>query len=357
VRVATLEAIPFTAPLHAPFGIATGAQAAATNVLVRATLDDGTVGLGEAAPFAAVNGETQASAAAAVNAVKVIVEGSDPRALRPLAHALRGAIPHAASARCAVQTAVLDALCRRAGLPMWAYFGGGSGALVTDYTITTGTSSEAAVAAAAIAEKGFATIKLKVGGASLDADRDRIAQIARAAPGLALILDGNCGVRSPDDALGILHAAERSGCKVVLFEQPLEKDDHAGQRALVERSPVPIAADESVGSLADVVAIARDRRAHAVNLKCMKSGLVEAYDMAVAAKACGLALMIGAMVESELGLSASACLAAGAGGFSFVDLDTHMFFTKSPATAGFAQDGPVLRVAAISAGHGARFAA
>lgn len=356
MRIVALSATPFTAALSAPFGIATGAQAAAQNVLVRVTLDDGTEGIGEAAPFAAVNGETQAAALAGIVASEAFVVGADARALRSLAERLaKEAIP--ASARCAIETAVLDAVCRRAALPMWAYFGGGSAPLVTDYTITTGTPEEAAAAARVIAAKGFHTIKLKVGGVSLAEDRDRLEQIVRAAPGLSLIIDGNCGVRGVADALSILETARTAGASVVLFEQPLAKDDYAGQRALVERSPVPIAADESVGSIADVVALGNERRAHVVNLKCTKSGLVTAYDMAIAARAAGLGLMIGAMVESELQLSASACLASGLSGFRFVDLDTHMFFAKSPAIPGFTQRGPELSVAHIRAGHGASFAA
>ena len=353
MRIAELHATPMTAPLHAPFGIATGAQAAAENVLVRIVLDDGTVGLGEAAPFAAVNGETQAATLAAIDSARALIVGRDPRGVRALAVDLGREIAAAASARCAVQAAVLDAVCRRARLPLWAYFGGGREVLVTDYTITTGTLAEAKAAAKHIAARGFRTIKLKVGGVPLAEDRDRIGAIVAAAPGLDLLLDGNCGVRSPADALLLVRTANDAGARVVLFEQPLAKDDHAGQRALVEQSPVPIAADESAGSLADVVAIARDRRAHVVNLKCMKSGLVEAYDMAITAKACGLGLMIGAMVESELGLSVSACLAAGLGGFDFVDLDTHMFFAKSPAVAGFVQRGPAIDVGPITLGHGA----
>ncbi len=351
MRISQVEALPFTAPLLAPFGIASGAQPAAANVLVRVTLDDGTVGLGEAAPFPAVNGETQASTLAAISSVDLV--GRDARALRPIADFLSAQIFSAASARCALQCAVLDAMCRRARLPMWAYFGGHHAPLQTDFTITTGSLAAAEAAAHDIAARGFGTIKVKVGGVPLEDDVERIRAIAKAAPGLSVILDGNCGISSPSDALAILDASARVGVRVVLFEQPLPKDDLNGQRALCSVSPVPIAADESVGSLADIISVAQQRRAHVVNLKCMKSGLIEAYDMAVTARACGLQLMIGAMVESELALSMSACLAAGLSGFSFVDLDTHMFFASSPMHSGFVQRGPWLEVATITEGHGA----
>jgi L-alanine-DL-glutamate epimerase-like enolase superfamily enzyme len=54
--------------------------------------------------------------------------------------------------------------------------------------------------------------------------------------------------------------------------------------------------------------------------------------------------MVGAMVETELGLTAAAHLAAGTGGFDFVDLDTHLFMEDSPFLAGFEQKGALLRL-------------
>jgi L-alanine-DL-glutamate epimerase-like enolase superfamily enzyme len=50
------------------------------------------------------------------------------------------------------------------------------------------------------------------------------------------------------------------------------------------------------------------------------------------------------MVETELGLTAAAHLAAGTGGFDFVDLDTHLFMEGSPFSAGFKEDGALLRL-------------
>src|SRR5690606_17673453 len=135
-------------------------------------------------PFPAVNGETQASTLAALSAVDLV--GRDARELRPIAELLQAQIFAAASARCALQCAVLDAMCRRARLPMWSYFGGHHAPLETDFTITTGGSSEAAKAAGDIAALGFKTIKLKVGGVPLSEDADRINAIARAAPGVSM---------------------------------------------------------------------------------------------------------------------------------------------------------------------------
>jgi len=119
---------------------------------------------------------------------------------------------------------------------------------------------------------------------------------------------------------------------------------------------VRIVADESSSTIADVVRIASDKLAHAVNLKIMKSGIAQALDMALTARAFGLALMIGGMVESEIAMTTSACIAAGLGGFFAVDLDTHLFLHDSPVRGGVHEMGPHLDLSAIRAGHGCTIA-
>jgi hypothetical protein len=52
-------------------------------------------------------------------------------------------------------------------------------------------------------------------------------------------------------------------------------------------------------------------------------------------------------------MSASACFAAGLGGFAFVDLDTPLFLADDPFAGGYAQRGPALDLTPIGAGHGA----
>lgn len=347
-----LEVCDLVIPLCTPFGIATGAQVTAENLLIRVRLENGVEGFGEAAPFPAVTGETQASTRAALERVSGELIGRDARAYRPLAAWLGKQLSSAASARCAVETAVLDAVARTARLPLWAWFGGTGSTLVTDMTITTGGVDDARAAAERIAEQGFFTIKAKVGGRPLAEDLARLGAILDAAPSLALLLDANGAMASVAEALQLLDAVCSRGGRVVLFEQPLGKHDLSGMAALTARSPVPIGADESCGSVADVVAIAQAKAAHVVNLKLMKSGVVEGWNMALVARAHGLGLMIGAMVESTLGLSMSACFAAGVGGFSHVDLDTHLWMSANPFRGGFAQHGPRLELGAIDAGHG-----
>jgi L-alanine-DL-glutamate epimerase-like enolase superfamily enzyme len=346
--ITRIDAFDVDIPLHSPFGIAGGAQHVAANVLVRVALASGAEGWGEAAPFPAANGETRADARSGIAGCGWV--GRDARAWRPLSAGLVAS----GSARCALETALVDALCTAWGVPLWAFFGGAGTSLVTDVTITTGTADEAALAASRLAAEGVTILKIKVGGVPLAVDADRLRRIHAAAPGCGLLLDANASLPDPSAALAILDAARAAGARVVLFEQPLGRHDLAGMAALRRDAACPIAVDESVGSVADVLAIARAGAADVINVKATKSGLVGAHDLALAAKAHGLGRMIGAMVESPLALTASACLAAGMGGFEFVDLDTHRWLRDPPVRGGFVERGPTLDLAGIPAGHGVR---
>jgi L-alanine-DL-glutamate epimerase-like enolase superfamily enzyme len=103
-----------------------------------------------------------------------------------------------------------------------------------------------------------------------------------------------------------------------------------------------------------VVELIRANAVDAVNIKPMKSGIVEALAIWNVATAAGLKLMIGGMLESPLAMSFSAHLAAGLGGFTYVDLDTPMFMQGHPFVGGFLQTGARLSVAHIEMGHGVR---
>jgi L-alanine-DL-glutamate epimerase-like enolase superfamily enzyme len=168
------------------------------------------------------------------------------------------------------------------------------------------------------------------------------------------VLDANGGLDA-SEALELLAALERQGVAVALFEQPVPAHDWAGIERVAAR--VRVALDESVVTARDASEAARRLGApHAINVKLMKSGIVESLDIVAAARAGGMSLMIGGMLESSLAMSASACFAAGVGGFEFVDLDTPLFMARSPFEGGFALDADQIDVAVIARGHGVQLA-
>ena len=340
--------------LRAPFGIAGGSQDVARNVLVTVVLEDGTVGYGEAAPLPAYNGETQQQALSVLEEANSWLSGQSCDDWRGLARAFRAhGGRECGSAQCGFETAVIDALARRRGEPFGRLLGSSAlGTLVTDITISTGTSQDAAEAARSYWAQGFRVLKVKIGGAGGPVhDLARIEAVTREAPEAQLILDGNAAL-SRAAVTELLHGLRERRITPLLLEQWLPKDDLVGMRALGQETGWPVAADESVVTPEDALRVAHAGAAQVINVKLMKAGLVAALDVVQIARATGLGLMIGGNVESILGMTASASFAAALGGFSHIDLDTPLFLAESPLTGGMTYQGPTLSLAGITAGHG-----
>jgi L-Ala-D/L-Glu epimerase len=328
-------------PMRKAFGIAGGAQEHAKNVLVMIELDDGTIGLGEGAPFPAFNGETQEAALAALASALPSLVG------RAATERLDLELP--ASARCAVETALVDARARSEGVPLHRFFGGAEETLVTDITIVTGTVEDAARDARAHPE--FRTLKIKVGGRDVDHDARRVLAIHAARPDAVLMLDANGGF-SVDEALALADALAKRGVKLAQFEQPIAPGSWEALAEVRAKSGLRIAVDESVARASDVEAAARHGAADAVNVKIMKSGIHEAIAIARAAARANIDRMIGGLVETRLAMGTSASIAAGLGGFLVVDLDTPLFLASDPFRGGIRYDGDVIDLHTIDVGHG-----
>lgn len=327
--VARIEARPFVAALSEPFEIAGGAAHEHAGVFVRLTLADGTVGHGEASPLPAFNGETAEGSLAAVRRAGRRWLGRDGAAWRPLLEDLEDALPRGAgAARAALGMALLDAWTRRAGLPLRALFGGAEKRVVSDVTVTILPPEAAAAAARRIRAFGVRTVKIKV-GKDPESDAARVAAVAAVDPRFTLTLDANQGY-GPRESLRLLRLLKKRGVRVALFEQPAAADDWEGLARVARDGRVPVAADESLTSRADALGLARARAVSTINLKLMKMGLLEAWDCALIARASGLGLMIGGMIETSLAMACAAHFAAGIGGFGVVDLDTPLWLKKDP---------------------------
>ncbi len=339
-------------PMRKAFGIAGGAQDVARNVLVEITLRSGVQGWGEAAPLPPFNGETQDDALAAIERTAPHVIGVDVRSWREHVDCIHEVAAPSASAACAVETAMLDALMRSQKTSLFTWFGGAEEAIVTDVTITTGTVADAAREAREFA--AFGTLKIKVGGHAdhdVDLDVQRVLAVHAARPEARLLLDANGGL-AVRDAIYLVAALGARGVVPALFEQPVAPGSWEALAEVRRTCKLPIAIDESVTKPADVLAAHRAGAADAANVKIMKSGIARTLDIVAATRASGLLPMIGGMVETRLAMGTSACLAAGLGGFAFIDLDTPMFLAEDPFDGGYAHDGERLHLRPIDVGHG-----
>lgn len=342
---------PLEAPLHDPFVIANARLDRLRNVGVVVELTDGTVGVGEIAALPPITRETQREAEHAVDRVGATLVGLDVDDTAAVEERLRMALPDLAATRAGIEQACWDASARAAGIPLWRRFGAVPHEVITDITLPMVEPDRAATLATQWRERGFRTLKVKV-GRNLHDDLARIGRIVEAHPTAALVLDANEGW-SVQDALTAVRATRRLGGRVGLLEQPVPRDDLDALARLNRDAGVMVAADEAVHTEDDVRRIADQRIASCINVKLAKSGVAGALRLIRTAREAGLATMIGAMVETRIGTGFAAHLAAGLGGFTVVDLDTSLLLAEDPVTGGTLLDGPRWDVTSVPLGHGA----
>ena len=340
-RIARIEYWPVDIPITDPFVVATGARVVAENVFLRLTLDNGIQGYGEAAPFPEVGGEDRASCLATLRILATALIGQSVRDYRELAARMDTLAHQHPAARCGLETAVLDAYCRSAEIPMWELWGGQDvRPRETDITIPIATLEKSVSLARGWYERGFRLLKMKV-GKDVDQDIRRLEAVHRALPGISFIGDGNQGF-SRQDCLTFVRGVQGFGGRIALLEQPVVREDLDGLAAIRTITGIPVAADESVRSLADAREVIAQEAADYINIKIMKTGVVEAVAIADATLAAGLKLMVGGMVETRIAMGCSFSLVLGMKGFEVLDLDTPLLLAADPVQGGYQYQGPAL---------------
>ena len=339
--ITRVELWPIDLPLLDPFVVATGRRVTAHNAYTRITLAGGAVGYGEMAPFPEVGGEDRSACIETAGTLAAMVLGRTVTEWKEIGrHFLEAAAAHPA-ARCGLETAMVDALCRQLGIPLWGYWGAADvRARGTDITIPICDVDRTVALGQEWYRRGFRLIKTKV-GADVDQDVRRMEALHAALPGLAFIPDANQGF-TRDECRHFVKEARRGGCSIILLEQPLAKDDLDGMAALRRDLGIPIAADESIRTVQDAREVIRRRAADFVNIKITKSGLLAAMDIMACARAAGLRLMIGGMVETRIAMACSFALVLGVGGFDVLDLDTPLLLAHDPVMGGYRYSGPTL---------------
>jgi len=309
------------------FRIAHGAERGHANTLVRIE-HQGIEGLGEASP-ARYYGESRALAEAALDLWAPHL-GEDPFALDALEARLRGMMDGQAAARAAIETALHDWIGKKLGLPVWKLFGLDP-ARTPPSCVTLGMAAPEEMERKLETVLEFPILKVKLGSAG---DVENVERIRRRFRG-RIRVDANTAW-SPAEAVRVLRRIEPLGIELV--EQPVPREDLDGLRWVRERSGIPVFADESVHRAADVANL--KGRVDGVNLKLMKSGgLREMRRTIEAARALGMQVMLGSMVESSLALSAAAQLAPLA---DYLDLDGHWLLAEDPFTGAPRERGAIV---------------
>ena len=329
-----LEYEPLELPLAVPFTIARGTRAIAENVLVRLTWEapDGRrlVGLGEAAPNA-YYGENVATVRAALEAYAPLL-GDDPLALEAILARLARTLGRNAAARASIDMALHDLAGQLTGLPLWRWWGleRDAGPL-TSFTIGIAEPTVVAQRAKAAAAAGFPLLKIKLGSGDLGQDRAILAAV-REATSARLVVDANAAW-SPKEAVQLGPDLVAAG--VELLEQPVAASDLAGMAYVHAQVPLPLIADESCIVAEDVPRIAP--ACDGINIKLMKcGGLRPARRLIEVARAHGLQVMVGCMVESSLAITAASHLLPW---LDYADLDGHLLLAADPFSGATHEQG------------------
>jgi L-alanine-DL-glutamate epimerase-like enolase superfamily enzyme len=230
-------------------------------------------------------------------------------------------------AKMALDGALHDWLGRRVGQPLRHLLGTERVTPPTSYTI--GIDTVEGTADRARRATGFEVLKVKVGGPG---DLERLRAV-RAESGARIRIDGNEGW-DLDTARELMPELLELGIEFV--EQPFpagDLDAFYGYRALNPRLPVLI--DEGCKDLASVANIAAYADGIVIKLsKC--GGIREALRMIHAARALNLRVMLGCMIESELGIAQAAQLGSLV---DYIDLDGHLLISSKPFSGLGLQDG------------------
>ncbi|MBI4546068.1 MAG: dipeptide epimerase [Gemmatimonadetes bacterium] len=291
------------------------------SVWVRLRDRDGLEGWGEAAP-SAYYGETAETVVAVLPRLAAVLEpvwGDDAFALERLEQELERAVPRNAAARAAVSAALHDLAGKRLGVPVWRLWGLDPAAAPKS-SFTIGLDEPERMRLKLREAAGYPILKVKLG---TDRDEEVLRLLREEAPAATPRVDANTGW-DVNRALAMLPLLEEQG--IELIEQPLPPADLEGLRRVSERARIPIIADESCLIAADIPRLAGC--VDGINIKLAKCGsLREALRMVHVARAHGLRVMLGCMVESTLGIAAAVQLAPLA---DYVDLDGAALLAHDP---------------------------
>ena len=279
---------------------------------------DGVAGWGEAAPNVRY-GESAERTTATLESVKSLFESGDWFNYVDMAQRWEPLVADQRCAGAALDMALLDWVGRRLNVPLYRLLGlDKNKAPITTFSI--GIDTPDVVRQKVKEAADFPVLKIKVGR---DNDEEILAAV-RSVTDRPLRVDANEGWRDKETAMKRIRWLQSLG--VELIEQPLPASMIEETAWLRERMDMPIIADEAVKRAADIPKLAGAY--DGVNIKLMKAGgLQEAIRMIHVARAVGMKVMLGCMIESSLAVTAAAQLSPLV---DYADLDGHLLISNDP---------------------------
>ncbi|HWB40200.1 MAG TPA: dipeptide epimerase [Gemmatimonadales bacterium] len=278
-----------------PFIIARGGRSDFESVWIRLTDGDGHEGWGEAAP-SSFYGETTEVILGALRRYGELLP-DDPFDLETAERRWAEALRRNPSSRAALSAALHDLVGKRLGIPVYRLWGLDP-ARAPRSTFTIGLDTPEKVRAKVLEAKQYPILKIKLG-----TDRDEeILRTIRDATDREIRVDANCGW-TVKRAIQMLPVLKEYG--VTVLEQPLPPEDLDGLAEVTRRAVIPVIADESCETAADIPRLVG--KVDGINIKLAKCGsLREALRMIAIARAHGMTVMVGCMIESSIAITAAA---------------------------------------------------
>lgn len=279
-----------------------------TLMLVRVRCSDGTVGIGEGTTIGglAYGAESPEGMKLAIDTYFApLMLGADASRVAALMARLGKAVRDNRFAKCAVETALFDALGHRVGLPVSELLGGRlRDRLPVAWTLASGdTARDIDEAQRMLASRRHRIFKLKIGRKPVRDDVAHVAAIRQALGDEASVrVDVNMAWTELEAHYGLAGLVD-AGCELV--EQPVGSADALAR--LTGKYPIAVMADESLTGPASAFALASARGADVFAIKTEQSGgLLAAQQVAAIADAAHIGLYGGTMLEGAVGSIASA---------------------------------------------------
>jgi L-Ala-D/L-Glu epimerase len=312
-----------------PFIIARGGRSEYQVVWVRVADSDGTEGWGEAYP-SSYYGESLEGVQAALRRVARELP-ADPFDLEGAERQLARLIPESAATRAALSEAYHDLVGKRLGVPLWNLWGLDANK-TPQSSFTIGIDEPDKMRQKVTEAAAYPVLKIKLG-----TDRDEaILRTIRDATDKPIRVDANAAWDQAK-ALRMLPILKEYG--VELLEQPLPPEDLDGLAAVCAASDIPVVVDESCLVATDIPKLAG--KVDGINIKLAKCGsLREALRMIATARAHGMKVMVGCMIETSIAITAAAHFTPLV---DFADLDGAALTVDDPF-AGATIDGGRIRL-------------
>ncbi|SDK14820.1 mandelate racemase/muconate lactonizing enzyme family protein [Sediminibacillus albus] len=346
MRIQAIETSRVAVPLVKPFKTALRTVTVAESVYIKVVCDDGTIGWGEAPPTHVITGDSLAGIEHAVqHIIQPALQGKSLLAKAEVFHLLNKCLVGNTSAKAAVDMALYDCFAQLCRLPLYQLLGGYRSELETDFTVSVNTPDEMAEDAVAYTNQGFTCLKVKVGKDEIQTDVRRIRAIRESIGSSALIrLDANQGWGAKE-AVRAIHQMEDAGLDIELIEQPVKAHDMEGLKYVTDRVDTPIMADESVFSPIDARRVLETRSADLINIKLMKTGGIDrALAIVKLAESYGVECMIGSMIETKLGITAAAHVAASQKNITRYDFDAPLMLAEDTLNGGITYQANIVHL-------------